>query len=124
MTFLLPASQYKLTFLFSLVFLLQLQCATSRSCVAVNDEYQCTDDPLLLTRMKEHQSGSHKSEYNLGLAQRIDGTESEKEAIVDVLARMDAYFIDEVLSQVLFSLDLDFYIPRGFWILTTPACLP
>lgn len=63
-----------------------------------NHSYQCTDDPLLVAGAVNHK-GEHTSRYNLGLAQRIDGTESEKKAIMDVLVRMDDYFIHEVLAH-------------------------
>ena len=72
-----------------------------RICVAAskdNNSYQCTDDPLLLARAVNHK-GEHTDRYNLGLAQRIDGTESEKKAIMEVLVRMDDYFIHEVLAH-------------------------
>lgn len=87
--------------IFLSILLNPLQCTVSRSCVAVdNEEYQCTDDPLQLVHMKDrHALSRHKSHYNLGLAQRIDGNESEKKAIVEVLARMDDYFLNEVLAQ-------------------------
>ena len=63
-----------------------------------SDEHQCTDNPLLLAQAINHK-GEQTSRYNLGLAQRIDGTEAEKKAIVEVLNRMDDYVINEVLAH-------------------------
>ena len=36
---------------------------------------------------------------DVGVTQRVDGSESEKKAIKDVLKRMDNYFFDEVLAM-------------------------
>lgn len=95
----------------STLLLLLLFCTTNhvvvqaRSCVSIPDpstgeeQHQCTDDPLLLTRAVDPKTGTQTSRYNLGLAQRIDGTESEKKAIMDVLVKMDDYFINEVLAH-------------------------
>ncbi|CAB9520321.1 prolyl 4-hydroxylase [Seminavis robusta] len=82
-----------------------IPCCQARSCVAVPssttgvDEHQCTDDPLLLAQAVDPTTGEQTGRYNLGLSQRIDGTESEKQAIRDVLERMEHYFIHEVLSH-------------------------
>ena len=37
--------------------------------------------------------------YNLGVAQRIDGSETEKEGIREVIALMKEYFFNEVLAK-------------------------
>lgn len=78
----------------------QVQAAQARSCVTPpnSDEHQCTDNPLLLSQAI-NERGEQTSRYNLGLAQRIDGTEAEKKAIVEVLGRMDDYYIQEVLAN-------------------------
>ena len=82
-----------------------LEPCQARSCVAVPsstggvDEHQCTDDPLLLAQAVDPETGEQSGRYNLGLNQRIDGTESEKQAIRDVLERMEDYYINEVLSH-------------------------
>lgn len=88
----------------SLFLLLLLGGVEARTCVSVpslsgGEEHECTDDPLLLTRAINPKTGEQSSRYNLGLAQRIDGTESEKKAIMDVLVKMDDYFINEVLAH-------------------------
>ena len=87
-----------------LQWILSSHTVVARTCVAVPgpntvDEYQCTDDPLLLTRAIDPKTGTQTSRYNLGLAQRVDGTDAEKKAIMDVLVRMDDYFINEVLAH-------------------------
>ena len=92
-------------FLSSLLLLLSNSgCVEARTCVAVPgsggvDEHQCTDDPLVLTRAIDPKTGAQNAGLNLGLAQPIDGTDSEKLAIMDVLVRMDDYFINEVLAH-------------------------
>ncbi|KAL3908466.1 MAG: hypothetical protein SGARI_003050 [Bacillariaceae sp.] len=52
----------------------------------------CTDQ-VLETRQK-----ADGVSINAGVTQRIDGSESEKKAIRDVLKRMDQYFTNEVLA--------------------------
>lgn len=63
-------------------------------CIDVgDDQYMCTHDPINLR---------HKLDGRLldvGVAQRIDGSDAEKEAIRDVLKRMDDYFYEEVLAM-------------------------
>lgn len=78
----------------------QVLAAQARTCVTPpnGDEHQCTDNPLLLSGAI-NERGEQTSRYNLGLAQRIDGTEAEKKAIVEVLGRMDEYYIQEVLAN-------------------------
>ena len=80
-----------------------LQSVDARICVSVGDDYhhnhQCTDDPLVLTQAVDPHTGESSHRYNLGLDQRIDGTESEKQAIRDVLVRMDEYYVNEVLAH-------------------------
>ena len=78
----------------------QVQAVQARTCVTPpnSDEHQCTDNPLLLSQAI-NERGEQTNRYNLGLAQRIDGTEAEKKAIVEVLGRMDDYYIQEVLSN-------------------------
>jgi hypothetical protein len=90
-----------------MMFLPLQQPVDARICVSVptnGDEYyhhnhQCTDDPLVLTNAVDPTTGVSSNRYNLGLDQRIDGTESEKQAIRDVLVRMDEYYIHEVLAH-------------------------
>lgn len=94
-----------LLLIFCLLFLSLPHAIEARSCVALptgsggGEDYQCTDDPLLLTQAIDPKTGTQTSKYNLGLAQRVDGTEAEKKAIMEVLTRMDDYFINEVLAH-------------------------
>ena len=85
-----------------LFLILPLVCVDARSCMVPptsKDDYQCTDDPLGLTRAVDKKTGAQTSRYNLGLAQRVDGTEAEKKAIMEVLVKMDEYFVHEVLAH-------------------------
>jgi hypothetical protein len=100
-----PCSELS-TLLMALLMLLRLQPVNARICVSVpanGDDYhhnhQCTDDPLVLAQAVDPATGLSSNKYNLGLDQRIDGTESEKQSIIDVLVRMDEYYIHEVLAH-------------------------
>ena len=41
--------------------------------------------------------------YNLGVAQRMDGSDTEKSLIRDVISMMQQYFMDEVLSKPVYK---------------------
>lgn len=81
---------------FLLVFLLSLSSVVRGAdvCVDVGEgEFTCTDD-VLGTRFKVD-----GRTIDVGVTQRIDGSESEKQAIKDVLKKMDEYFFKEVLAM-------------------------
>jgi hypothetical protein len=58
-----------------------------------NDEFLCTQDPLLVRERLDARS------LDVGEHQRIEGSEEEKRNIREVLRQMDAYFNDEVLAM-------------------------
>ena len=63
-------------------------------CVDVGrDQFNCTDD-VFATRYQVD-----GSTIDVGVTQRIDGSEIEKTAIREVLRRMDHYFFNEVLAM-------------------------
>jgi hypothetical protein len=57
-----------------------------------DEELVCTRDVLATRQMYDGYG------INVGVTQRVDGTESEKQAIRDVLKHMDHYFFHEVLA--------------------------
>ena len=73
-------------------------------------EFTCTNDPLAVRQYvdsQQHQNQHHQypvddasapSILSRGVAQRVDGSESEKKAIQEVLKRMDDYFNKEILA--------------------------
>jgi len=62
-------------------------------CIDVGDsEMTCTRE-VLETRAKYDETS-----INVGVTQRIDGSDSEKQAVRDVLKHMDHYFFHEVLA--------------------------
>jgi hypothetical protein len=67
---------------------------TSEVCVETtpDEEMVCTRDVLETRRMYDGFT------INVGVTQRVDGTDSEKQAIRDVLKHMDHYFFHEVLA--------------------------
>jgi hypothetical protein len=82
---------------------LSLQSGPSRYCVGGGDEeFVCSDDPYItrntLDSLKDTKQGTPK-QINKGIAQRIDGTEAEQNAIREVLSQMDRYYLEEVLSK-------------------------
>ena len=67
--------------------------ATDR-CVDVGDgDFACTYDVMTLRKQLDGKS------FDVGVAQRVDGTDAEKEAVGEVLKRMDKYFYEEVLAM-------------------------
>ena len=63
-------------------------------CVDVgNGEFTCTDDVMGTRKRVDGKM------IDVGITQRVDGSESEKKAIREVLRRMDEYFFNEVLSM-------------------------
>ena len=80
---------------FLLVVLLSPSAVSSADvCVDVGGgEFTCTDD-VLGTRYKVD-----GKTIDVGVTQRIDGSDSEKQAIKDVLKKMDEYFFKEVLAN-------------------------
>jgi hypothetical protein len=102
------------------ILVLQVYLVYARICVSVptnGDEYhhnhQCTDDPLVLSEAVDPMTGVSSNRYNLGLDQRIDGTDAEKQAIIGVLVRMDEYYVNEVLSHP------DYASVRNRWCVLT-----
>lgn len=70
-----------------------------RICITASDKgsdgisYTCTTRQEHFTNMENAQG----TLYDMGVTQRIDGTEEEKQAIVEVLALMKDYFWNDVL---------------------------
>jgi hypothetical protein len=68
--------------------------ASDDLCVDVgNTEFTCTDDVMGTRKRVDGKM------IDVGITQRVDGSESEKKAIREVLRRMDEYFFNEVLSM-------------------------
>jgi hypothetical protein len=63
-------------------------------------EFLCTENPLRLRQEADGLSPTTGSQYETitGVTQRIDGSDSEKKAISEILERMDDYFLNEVLA--------------------------
>lgn len=73
-----------------------------RYCVDVgNEEFNCSDNPVDVRNSVDTPKIVHGEVQHIsqGVVQRIDGTEAEKTAIRDVIALMDRYFLDELLSK-------------------------
>lgn len=67
--------------------------AAPNSCVAGSaDEYVCTNDPMAVGYGKS-------TTKSRGTKQRIDGSETEKRAVREVLQQMEDYFVQEVNSK-------------------------
>ena len=69
-----------------------------RTCISTKDN----DDEIsyACTTRREHYTNMENAQgklYDLGVTQRIDGSDKEKQAIVEVLALMKDYFWNEVL---------------------------
>jgi hypothetical protein len=81
------------------------------SCVAASeDEYICTNDPIGTREILEKNSlMGPLHTMGRGVVQRIDGSETEKSAVKEILKKMDDYFVHEVFSKS------DFEIVRGRW---------
>mmetsp|Transcript_34895 Transcript_34895/g.49514 ORF Transcript_34895/g.49514 Transcript_34895/m.49514 type:complete len:154 (+) Transcript_34895:108-569(+) len=69
------------------------------SCVSKNeDEYFCTNDALYARQLMDATKGIN-SINSQGVQQSVDGTYSEREAVSQVLLKMEEYFVNEVLSK-------------------------
>ena len=67
-------------------------------------EYQCIDDPVRARRQfDEGRVPGLDEHYNMGVVQRVDGTEAEQEAIQDIIARMIDYFYGEVMTRPVYE---------------------
>jgi hypothetical protein len=66
---------------------------TSRCADQGGEDFVCSQDLLLLRERLDGRS------VNVGLAQRIDGSEEERQEIRDVLKHMDEYFLNEALAM-------------------------
>jgi hypothetical protein len=66
----------------------------SEVCIDIggDSEMTCTKDVLEMRARHDEVS------INVGVTQRIDGSDSEKQAVRDVLKHMDNYFFHEVLA--------------------------
>jgi hypothetical protein len=62
-----------------------------------NGDFACSEDVLKTRNQVDGVS------IDVGVTQRIDGSDSEKEAIREVLKNMDNYFFNEVLSMSEYS---------------------
>jgi len=68
-----------------------------RYCVDVSSfGYVCSDNP---TEVRRNRHPDLVLNPDLGVPQRVDGTEAEKEGVREILAMMDAYYYGEVLSN-------------------------
>lgn len=56
------------------------------------------EDLVCTQRVLETRSQYDKAPVNVGVTQRIDGSEAEKRAVREVLQQMDRYFFHEVLA--------------------------
>jgi hypothetical protein len=70
------------------------RCSSQSICVEVgeNKDMVCTAEVL---ETREKYDGTL---INVGVTQRVDGSETEKQAIRQVLKNMDNYFFNEVLA--------------------------
>lgn len=74
------------------------------------DEFVCTQDvQLLRERLDGHP-------VDVGVSQRIDGTEEEKRQIREVLKKMTDYFLDEVLAMPAYEQ------ARSLWYVDNREC--
>jgi hypothetical protein len=95
---------------------LSLQSGPSRYCVdAGGEEFVCSDDPyvtrLALDSVIKVSQGTVE-EISRGVAQRIDGTELEQNAIREILSMTDRYYLEEVLSKPAYAgIRTKWYVP-------------
>ena len=76
----------------------------SKLCVALSSEESvCSSEPMEVRQV------DLPDEIGLGVDQRIDGTDTEQNSIKEVLKLMNAYWNEEVLSN------LDFATVRTTW---------
>lgn len=88
-----PALKVVIPFLVWMVHLESNVLAADRCADSGNDGFVCTRDILLLRERLDGRS------VDMGVDQRIDGSEAEKQQIRDVLQEMEDYFLSEVLGM-------------------------
>lgn len=75
---------------------------SDKKCVEIGGgEFTCTRDTIMTREIIDRPKNSDYvpiDQQITGVEQRIDGSESEKKAIKEILIRMDNYFIEEVLA--------------------------
>jgi hypothetical protein len=74
----------------------------------------CSDDPFVTRKALDSVKVSKGTEEEIsrGVAQRIDGTEAEQNAIREVLSQMDRYYLEEVLSKPAYAgIRTKWYVP-------------
>jgi hypothetical protein len=95
---------------------LSLQSGPSRYCVETGgEEFVCSDDPFVTRKAVDavKVSKGEVEEISRGVAQRIDGTDLEQNAIKEVLSLMDQYYLEEVLSKPAYAgIRTKWYVPH------------
>jgi len=89
-------SHSSITFLIMMVVILTKMTSTGLStdvCIDVGEQEMTCTREVLETRTRYDDVS-----INVGVTQRIDGSDSEKQAVRDVLKHMDNYFFHEVLA--------------------------
>jgi hypothetical protein len=72
---------------------------TTNVCTAIsNTQMACNPDPLVLYQKAGYVTEPPNGVLDLGMKQRIDGSDAEIEGIKQVIKLMNQYFVDEVLS--------------------------
>jgi hypothetical protein len=74
----------------------------SRYCVDVgNQDFTCSDDPIAVRKSIDKPKTEQAKTQHLsrGIAQRVDGTAAEQNAIKEVIWLMDRYFYEEVFAK-------------------------
>lgn len=85
----------------SVLFMIMLSCLTKIASAGLTADV-CIDvgeEEMLCTReVLETRTRIDDGSINVGVTQRIDGSDAEKQAVRDVLKHMDNYFFHEVLA--------------------------
>ena len=84
-----------------ILFVMALLCSTKMKTTGLSTDV-CIDvgeEEMTCTReVRETRTQYDNISINVGVTQRIDGSDAEKQAVRDVLKHMDHYFFHEVLA--------------------------
>jgi len=87
----------RLITLSALILSLQTLTAESKICVATEeDRYLCTDDA---SKANQYRDFNARQNFDVGVEQRVDGSDEEKAAVGEVMRLMNGYLDNEVLVK-------------------------
>lgn len=88
-------------FLFSFLIAFAQLVQSHTTCVSASkDNYECTGGSTVIETLRHLHGEKQVNEWlKIGVTQRVEGSDLEKENVMAVLIKMDHYILNEVLTQ-------------------------